>query len=41
MIEAQSKCLMLTNKMITLDYINNMSNNPGLDAEMNVTADLF
>ena len=32
---------MLTNKMITLDYINNMSNNPGLDAEMNVTADLF
>ena len=41
MIEAQSKCLMLTNKMITLDYINNMSNNPGLDAEMNVTADPF
>lgn len=41
MIEAQSKCLMLTNKMMTLDYINNPSNNPALDAEMNVTADLF
>ena len=41
MIEAQSKCLMLTNKMITLDYMNNMSKNPALDAEMNVTADLF
>lgn len=41
MIEAQSKCLMLTNKMVTMDYINNPSKNPALDAEMNVTADLF
>ena len=41
MIEAQSKCLMIANKMVALDYVNNPTNNPGLDAEMNVTADLF
>lgn len=41
MIEAQSKCLILTNKLVSSDYVNNPSNNPSLDAEMNVTADLF
>ena len=34
MIEAQSKCLMLANKMVTLDYINNPANNPGLDLSL-------
>ena len=44
MIDAQNKCLMLTNKMMSSDYINsttNNTNNPALDAEMSVTADLF
>lgn len=44
MIEAQNKCLMLTNRMRSSDYINGaLSNtgNPSLDAELNVIADLF
>lgn len=44
MIDAQNKCLILTNKMMSTDYINSMLNNtssPALDAEMSVTADLF
>lgn len=44
MSKAQSKCLMLTNKMMNLDYMGNMAANtpnPALDAELNVTADLF
>ncbi len=44
MIEAQNKCLMLANRMRSSDYINGaLSNtgNPSLDAELNVTADLF
>lgn len=41
MIEAQNKCLILTNKLVSTGYINKPSNNPSLDTEMNVTADLF
>lgn len=41
MIEAQNKCLILTNKMVGSDYINNPSNNQALDIEMSVTAALF
>lgn len=44
MIEAQNKCVILTNKMMNSDYIANMHNNttnPALDAELNVTANLF
>lgn len=41
MIEAQNKCLILTNKLVSSDYLNNPMNNPSLDTEMNVTADLF
>lgn len=41
MIEAQNKCLILTNKMISSEYISNPSNIPSLDTEMRVTADLF
>lgn len=41
MIEAQSKCLILTNKLVSSDYVNSPANNPNLDTEMNVTADLF
>lgn len=41
MIEAQNKCLILTNKLVSSDYVNNPSNNPSLDTEMSVTADSF
>lgn len=41
MIEAQNKCLILTNKMISSEYISNPSNTPSLDTELRVTADLF
>ena len=43
MIEAQNKCVILTNKMVSSDYITNINNNtgnPALDAELNVTANL-
>lgn len=43
MIEAQNKCVILTNKMMSSDYITNTNNNtgnPSLDAELNVTANL-
>ena len=43
MMEAQNKCVMLTNKMKSSDYITNTNNNvanPALDAELNVTASL-
>lgn len=43
MIEAQNKCVILTNKMMSSDYITNINNNtgnPALDAELNVTANL-
>lgn len=40
-IEAQNKCLILTNKLVSSDYINKPSNNASLDTEMSVTADLF
>ncbi|MCI7263685.1 MAG: two-component sensor histidine kinase, partial [Clostridiaceae bacterium] len=43
MMEAQNKCVMLTNKMKSSDYITNTNNNvanPALDAELNVTANL-
>ena len=42
-IEAQNKCVILTNKMKSSDYITNTNNNtgnPALDAEINVTANL-
>lgn len=41
MIEAQNKCLILTNKLVSSDYINTPSNNPALDTEMSVIADVF
>lgn len=41
MIEAQNKCLILTNKLVSSDYMNNPSNNAALDTEMSVIADLF
>lgn len=41
MIEAQNKCLILTNKLVSSDYINNPTNNAALDTEMSVTADLL
>lgn len=44
MIEAQNKCVILTNKMMSSDYIANIHNNTtnsALDAELNVTANLF
>lgn len=41
MIEAQNKCLILTNKLVSSEYISNPSNNLSLDTEMRVTADLF
>lgn len=41
MIEAQNKCLILTNKLVSSEYISNPSNSPSLDTEMRVTADLF
>lgn len=41
MIEAQNKCLILSNKLTSSDFINNPLNNPSLDTELNVTADLF
>lgn len=43
MMEAQNKCVILTNKMKSADYITNTNNNvpnPALDAELNVTANL-
>ncbi|MEG0987972.1 MAG: two-component sensor histidine kinase, partial [Clostridium sp.] len=41
MVEAQNKCLVLTNKLVSSDYVNNPSNNPSLDTEMRATADFF
>lgn len=44
MIDAQNKCLMITNKIMSSDYIAGAAGNtgnPALDAELNVTADLF
>ena len=44
MMEAQNRCLILTNRIRNLDYINGMGNNsadPGLDAEIRTTADLM
>lgn len=44
MIEAQNKCVILTNKMMSSDYIANSNNNvtnPALDAEISVTANLY
>lgn len=43
MIESQNKCVILTNKMMSADYLANSSNyvtNPALDAEIAVTANL-
>lgn len=42
MIEARNKCLILTNKLTSSDYVNSpAANHLTLDTELNVTADLF
>ena len=43
MIDAQSRCLILANEMMSTDYLNNtvLNQAPALDAELSATAELF
>lgn len=41
MINAQNKCLILINRMISSDYVGSTAQNPIIDTELSVTAEMF
>lgn len=41
MINAQNKCLILINRLVSSDYVGNTAKNPIIDTELSVTAEMF
>ena len=41
MINAQNKCLILLNRLVSSDYVGNTAKNPIIDTELSVTAEMF